>query len=80
MAAEDDFRLTFSFEACLDLFTTASIKMEKAANDSFKDNRRLLYASLMKMFFNSKKEKGGKFSFHLKLAWTSLLRHLVKRV
>ena len=54
--------------------------MEKAANDSFKDNRRLLYASLMKMLFNSKKGKGGKFSFHLKLAWTSLLRHLVKRV
>ena len=26
VAAEDDFRLTFSFEACLDLFTTASSK------------------------------------------------------
>ena len=42
--------------------------MAKAENDSFKDNRRLLYASLMKMFFNSKKGKGGKFSFHLELA------------
>ena len=34
--------------------------MAKAENDSFKDNRRLLYASLMKMFFNSKKRKRWK--------------------
>ena len=53
MAAEDELRLTFSFEACLDLFTTASdkkksliieIKMARAANDSFKlDNRKFFY-------------------------------------
>ena len=50
MAAEDELSLTFSFEACLDLFTAASgkksfiteIKMARAANDSFKDNRRFV--------------------------------------
>ena len=51
----DELRLTFSFEACLDLFTTASgkkkslitkIKMARAANDSFKDNKRLVKCRL----------------------------------
>ena len=55
MAAEDELRLTFSFEACLDLFTTASgkksliieIKMARAANDSFKlDNRKFFICRL----------------------------------
>ena len=55
MAAEDELRLTFSFKACLDLFTTASgkkkkinhkTKMAKAANDSFKDNGKLVICRL----------------------------------
>ena len=49
MTTEDKPRLTSLFEACLDLFTAASskksliteIKMARAANDSFRDNRRL---------------------------------------
>ena len=49
METKDERRLTFSFEACLDFFNTESdkksfitrIKMARAANDSFKDNRGL---------------------------------------
>ena len=54
MATEDELRLTSLFEASLDLFTTASgkksliteIKIARAANDSFKDNRRLVMCRL----------------------------------
>ena len=56
MATEDERRLTFSFEACLDFFNTESvkkkkgfftrIKMARAANDSFKDNRWLVMCRL----------------------------------
>ena len=55
MATEDELCLTSLFEDCLDLFTTASgkksliteIKMARAANGSFKDNRRLVHIAVL---------------------------------
>ena len=56
---EDELCLTSLFEACLDLFTTASgkksliteIKMARATNDSFKDNRKLVICRLHEAVF-----------------------------
>ena len=67
MAAEDERRLTFSFEACLDLFTAASGKKKKVKSPRLKWQEQrmtplkrsegLLYAGFMKLFLNSKKKK-----------------------
>ena len=65
MATEDEPRLTSLFEACLDVFTAASgkkrlitkIKMARAANDSFKDNRRLFICRLHAAVLSLQKKK-----------------------
>ena len=66
MAAEDELRLTFSFKACLGLFTTASgkkksliirLKWQKQRMTPSKIMESLLYAGFMQLFFNSKKKK-----------------------
>ena len=76
MATEDERRLTFSFEACLDFFNTESVK-KKVLSPGLKWQEQrmtpskitegLLYAGFMQLFFNSKK-KGWKV---LKKRWIS---------
>ena len=70
MATEDERRLTFSFEARLDLFTTVSgkkkvlspgLKWQEQRMTPSKITEGLLCAGFMKLFFNCKKRKGGKF-------------------
>ena len=70
MAAEDESRLTFSFEACLDLFTAASgkkkvksprLKWKEQRMTPLKRSEGLLYAGFMQVFLNSKKKKVENF-------------------
>ena len=69
MATEDERRLTFSFETCLDFFTTApgkkslitKIKMARAEKDSFKENRRIVICRFRVAVLYWQKRKGWKF-------------------